>query len=316
SRYKGDHKRNDLAKPIIMNDSRIDLLRHYALWFEQWKNSSDFQHALSKQTFLALSATCNSLADLSEYLLHEKGLDYILLGKFQTDQLERRFGRYRQLHGGNYYISVRQLLQSEKKIKVSAALLHDKLNFQALSQISESSDSHVVEPLRVSVPNFDPESLSSTDKNIIAYIGGYIARSLRDMPCADCVKLLSTSDPLEFVDVHPNECALLFMRDRGGLRYPSDLVFLVVSVAFFFYENVKEKQDFCAIISSNYPVDVFVKTTSVFIESDSLLSSVKDSLCETGHTADRLINRILRSCFNIFLKNFVKILLSWLNFFS
>ena len=161
SRFKGDHKRNDLAKPIIMDDSRIDLLPHYAQWFERWKDSSsDFQHALSKQTFLALSATCNSLADLSEYLLHEKGLNYILLGKFQTDQLERRFGRYRQLHGGNYYISVRQLLQSEKKIKVSAALLHDKLNFQALSQMSDSdsSESHAVEPLYISLPNFEPEA--------------------------------------------------------------------------------------------------------------------------------------------------------------
>lgn len=190
----------------IMNDSRIDLLRQYAQWFDRWSNSanscSNFRNALSKPTFLALSATCHSLVNLLEYLLNEKGMDYVLLGKFQTDLLERRFGRYRQLHGGNYYISVRQLLQSEKKIKVSAALLHDKLNFQALSEISDSvSRESQVEPLTVSVVSFDPDSLSSTDKNMIAYIGGYIVRSLRGIPCANCVKMLSTSDPFEFIDL-------------------------------------------------------------------------------------------------------------------
>lgn len=88
--------------------------------------------------------------------------------------------------------------------------------------------------------------------------------------------------------------------------YPSDFVFLVVSVSFFFYESVSEKQEFRDILSGNHPVDVFVKTTLVFIENDVLLSSVSDSFCDIGHSADRLIKRILRSCFNIFFLNIVK----------
>ena len=42
----------------------------------------------------------------------------MLLGKFQTDNLEDRFGQYRMLSGSNYLVSVNEVLQSEKKLKV------------------------------------------------------------------------------------------------------------------------------------------------------------------------------------------------------
>ena len=39
-------------------------------------------------------------------------MDYVLTGKFQTDQLESRFGHYRQLSRSNYLVSVADILQS------------------------------------------------------------------------------------------------------------------------------------------------------------------------------------------------------------
>ena len=46
---------------------------------------------------------------LIKYLLQECELCYVLLGKFQTDQLESRFGHYRQLSGSNYLVSVQEV---------------------------------------------------------------------------------------------------------------------------------------------------------------------------------------------------------------
>jgi HEPN domain-containing protein len=43
-------------------------------------------------------------------------VEYVLPGKLQTDNLERRFSAYRQLlSGGNYNVSVTQILEAEKK---------------------------------------------------------------------------------------------------------------------------------------------------------------------------------------------------------
>ena len=49
-------------------------------------------------------------------------LHYILTGKFQTDNLEARFGLYRMLSGSNYLVSVIEILQSEKKLKLKGLL--------------------------------------------------------------------------------------------------------------------------------------------------------------------------------------------------
>ena len=46
----------------------------------------------------------------------------MLLGKFQTDNFEARFGQYIMLSGSNYLVSVNEVLQSEKKLKVKNLL--------------------------------------------------------------------------------------------------------------------------------------------------------------------------------------------------
>ena len=49
-------------------------------------------------------------------------LKYILLSKFQSDNLEGRFGLYRQLSGCNYLVSVQEVFQSERKLKIKGLL--------------------------------------------------------------------------------------------------------------------------------------------------------------------------------------------------
>ena len=49
-------------------------------------------------------------------------ISYVVLGKFHTDNLEARFGQYRMLSGSNYLVSVNEVLQSEKKLKVKNLL--------------------------------------------------------------------------------------------------------------------------------------------------------------------------------------------------
>ena len=54
---------------------------------------------------------------MAEHLLLREDVSFVLLDKLTSDPLEGRFGWYRQLAGGNFFISVRQLT-GEKKIRI------------------------------------------------------------------------------------------------------------------------------------------------------------------------------------------------------
>ena len=72
----------------------------------------------SRSTFTAAKQTSAAFIHLSNYLLDEKALDFVLLGHIQSDYLEERFSWYRQLSGANYHVSVLQVLQAEKTIRI------------------------------------------------------------------------------------------------------------------------------------------------------------------------------------------------------
>ena len=56
----------------------------------------------------------DNLVPLFTELFQQYELKYIPTGKFQTDNLEARFGLYRMLSGSNYIVSVIEVSQIEK----------------------------------------------------------------------------------------------------------------------------------------------------------------------------------------------------------
>ena len=65
------------------------------------------------ETYLALTHTVGTLVILIRELLQHNILKSILTGEFQTDQLQSRFGHYRQLSCSNYLVTVSDVLRSE-----------------------------------------------------------------------------------------------------------------------------------------------------------------------------------------------------------
>ena len=74
---------------------------------------------ISIDTLKGISYTCRSLIGLANYLLEEHGdmVDYVLLGKIQSDGIEGHFGRLRKLAGGIYWASARQFMEGEAVIR-------------------------------------------------------------------------------------------------------------------------------------------------------------------------------------------------------
>lgn len=62
------------------------------------------------------------LTETARYCL-ELSMTYVLLGKIQTDCLQDRLGKYRQLAGTQYDVSKRQVYECENKLRLQSTLL-------------------------------------------------------------------------------------------------------------------------------------------------------------------------------------------------
>ena len=92
---------NPLGNAIVSGDGKTDYFRAMADWIEEWQTSPAF--TLTPQTSDALITTLRAQSMLIDELL-EEGYDYVMVGRMQTDPLERRFSQYRQMSGGRILV--------------------------------------------------------------------------------------------------------------------------------------------------------------------------------------------------------------------
>ncbi|KAH6933179.1 hypothetical protein HPB50_012787 [Hyalomma asiaticum] len=105
-----------------VDDMQLSFLGGIVDWLDAWGKIDISSGSLTKEAHSALRLTCYSLVELLCYCLEELHFKYVLLGKFQTDALEDRFGWYCQLEGAQYDISVRQLFKCEEKLRLQKVL--------------------------------------------------------------------------------------------------------------------------------------------------------------------------------------------------
>ena len=108
SPYKGIRKNDNDSIPISsIDDERLIFLKDFHIWLCKWEHlNGNRAGQLTKETMFALKHTVNTYTELVPYLLTELNLTYVLTGKFQTDNLEARFSKYRQFSGSNYHVTV------------------------------------------------------------------------------------------------------------------------------------------------------------------------------------------------------------------
>ena len=107
---------NFLNNAVTANDGKINFYQKFSNWVESWSKHSDF--CLTAQTSKAFVTTLRAQAMLMKELLNE-GYEYILTRRFQSDPLENRFSQYRQMSGGRFLVSLREIYSSEKNFNLS-----------------------------------------------------------------------------------------------------------------------------------------------------------------------------------------------------
>ncbi|CAN7977635.1 unnamed protein product, partial [Ixodes persulcatus] len=171
-------------------DPKLKFLSDMVQWLDTWEAMVTDSGRLTNETHKALRLTCSTLVKVSIYCLRELGFSYVLLGKFQTDSLEARFGKYRRLAGTQYHISIRQLYESETKIRLQKMLplvpatellgraqeqaTHEEVTQEERNQFSITVDATVIAAKHDQMP-------------AITYIAGYCAHAvLKKLACDAC----------------------------------------------------------------------------------------------------------------------------------
>ena len=217
---------NKYQQLITLNENEPKFfLKHFSNWLSTWTDVKEVGGKLTKETFGALIHTTDALLEISKYCLQELGANYVLLGKFQTDSLDSRFGQYRQLAGGKYDVSLRQVYECEKKLRL-LSVLQLKLNnvgislsdFSMVWNQYETTTSSNCFSISVDINEQDIEAFSN-NISVVTYIGGYRCYLInKKLKCQECKELLVSNNGNENSFNH----VLIKGLDRGKLLYPSD----------------------------------------------------------------------------------------------
>jgi hypothetical protein len=325
SKFAVNRKRDDRRLPITAEDRRqLEFLASFSAWLSEWQKMATAKTELSRETFLAIRQTTAALTDLATYLLDEKKLEYVLLGKVNSDPLERRFGWYRQLAGANYFISVRQFLEAEKKIRLKCLVKFEGLNLSEVSEVFQEvewAEKKLIEEQADTLYALLPiENMSSDfqlhdgEEGVVYYIAGYISRSImKRTKCEDCFELLIKSLEPPEIDFGTEDAAarsgkedFLNSIDRGGLVTPSELVYIVCVHAIQLKEELFDSGELQKrFLSSANPRAIFASILNEKITSYAECEELLNQKCNASHKFLTFVPVIASKLFNCLSKNFI-----------
>ena len=154
------------------------------------------------------------------------GFSYVLSSFVQNDPIEHHFGLYRQMSGSNYNVSVCQVLESERTLKLSNILKlykrqtiirRDRASFKKFLNTflidkltpTECSETHDL-TIYLSIITMDTVDPDLETQQALAFIAGYAAFSaMKKLSktselCLDCTSFLCEDKCLDVEEIQPS----------------------------------------------------------------------------------------------------------------
>ena len=212
--YRHDREKYPVSEP---NDERLDFLERMDTSLKLMDTAKRGQRIRGDtgDTANAWHVTLNGLADLVKSLL-ALGLKYICIGKMQSDRLEGEFGVIRQLSGGNYWISVEQIISSLTSRRMK---LYHKLKLETVDSVGQ------VECCKQSLDDRDGDielvytcfskasDLTESQRASLYYICGYVTFK-EDINSSEC----------DIYDVVESEFTNMVSRGRRSIHHRNCLI--------------------------------------------------------------------------------------------
>ena len=246
SKYAQQNLRDDHRVPISFNaqgDYALTALRHWGDMALSMRGELGVKRIqqLTADTGDAAWHTLHGLASMAEYVMSLPQGDplkheYVLLGFFQQDDLEHHFGHFRRSAGCNYYVSVRDILNTHyiDRAKLMLEMQTADLDSAHLSSLNHHKCDFCLKPLTEAeclilddvAANSDDDSVADSisldEKQAIVFAAGYVAHKHEEL------KGCPSELPREIV-------TFVEELSRGGLDYPTYpfLNFFFLSHLFF-----------------------------------------------------------------------------------
>ena len=310
SKFAGKRLNNKFATPLT-NDSedlKYEFLDNFYLWLQVWDENKATNGNLTRETFTALKHTTHAIIELTDYCISELKMDYILTGKFQTDNLEERFSKYRQLSGGNYNISIRQVFESEKKLRMMSVLKKTlSLNGKSvnLSEFEEIKWDEMSHEEQVNLDDFDV-NVSHQDFDeckgvipIIVYLAGYCCYSVdKKIKCKFCKQLTTHASNEEFSHDY---YSYIDSVSRGSLLRPSAITVNIIMYNYIILSKITKMKIF--LKAKNQRNIALVLTMKTLTENDARFET---DVCDAGHSTEKVEKMLLWASTNSLLNNFCR----------
>ena len=251
SKFTAQQTRDNLRKVITSPyDVSIQKLKSFNFMIQNMRCAGGKRiKSLTKDTLSCLSQTCNGLVELSEYLLQEESFEYVMLGTFSTDPLEKEFSKLRQGSGGTYFITVQQILE---KVNISKVKLLLKLNSDTVRDLFETEPGHFCEKCSFTLSErmcdiLDclPEmqaSISADSMMALVYIAGFLISKDKEEA--------NGGDSYFYYEKYGGFTADL---NRGGLHIPGDFVCQWVIYGYVMFHEVVHhccRKSLCHILTT------------------------------------------------------------------
>lgn len=219
---------------------------------------------------------------------------------------------YRQLSGSNFYISLVQVLENERKIRFTNNILlcaknvtvHLKTLLTSEESEFRTEDENIEDFLEIVDMDFSLESIPHNFLLVLTYIGGFISRKVMSKHhCTICTSWLQTDKE---VAVDPSFDFVKEL-DRGKLILPSEYVVAIVAVVHFLMSEIVANFDFKSkFLSSRNQLASLYKLSIIFIEWINTIPFQDECMC--GVTLKKKLEKVCLIACKIFINNFVKYL--------
>ncbi|XP_075725553.1 uncharacterized protein LOC142767546 isoform X1 [Rhipicephalus microplus] len=291
------HLRDDLQEPIkAVCCPQVQFLNKIVSWIDYWKILKHVTGHFSLETHNALRHTSLALVQVTSYCLEKLGFRYVLLGKSQSDCLEDRFGRYRQLSGAQYHISIRHMYEAEHKLRLQKVLeLPESDEIPLCASADEFRDASKQFQIVV-----EEEDIAAKQHTLPAttYVAGYCAHAaLKKLKWAFCKENLVVES--RTLTIEADE--LITSITRGGLKFPQAIVVNAVLMTNIVLEKLTSEKHAAKFYACEKQKELLVSMTTLFLEWNEDFD-----VCDNGHTPHVVMGYILSAAANTLLNNLCK----------